>query len=436
MRLSDDGGIKMSQNMSLNSLQCKRLVLVVYDTKNGDLSTVYKIKAKDYVCENFCDTCHQEFNMGEKCKKSEFRWYFSQEKQTCNQFIYSGCGGNGNNFKSYEECNYSCLAQSLNMSRRQVLNSNNTLSGENITILPTTFRPRFDQQQNKTQVTNDTIVHEFNQEELITKSSIPHSSQVLKQTYNQTINSSDIIQNSTTTTTTVDDPTTTTTTTTTTTSTTATTTTETTTTTTESNNVSIDNPNKVKFDITNFAPVDTNTTDTKSYSLRLHIQGFKWNERYNDVNSSESLDFLQAEIIPLLTQRLNLSVEDLHDIRLIKLFKGSVQSDLQIQTNSNVTLNDNFIVIQNETTPMGFSSSSLKSDFADFVRTMNKSISQKYGFSNDFDLSVVKGYDLKSYCSHRELLNWVFFVLIVQEIGTKNYFCLRLNTLYLNSMKS
>jgi len=32
------------------------------------------------------------------------RWYFDEDRQTCIPFIYSGCAGNRNRFKSFQSC--------------------------------------------------------------------------------------------------------------------------------------------------------------------------------------------------------------------------------------------------------------------------------------------------------------------------------------------
>ncbi|XP_022242306.1 PI-actitoxin-Aeq3b-like [Limulus polyphemus] len=36
------------------------------------------------------------------------RFYFNKETETCEQFIYGGCGGNRNNFETIEECHEVC----------------------------------------------------------------------------------------------------------------------------------------------------------------------------------------------------------------------------------------------------------------------------------------------------------------------------------------
>jgi hypothetical protein len=35
-------------------------------------------------------------------------WYYDAERKQCGQFIHSGCLGNGNKFKTREECEQRC----------------------------------------------------------------------------------------------------------------------------------------------------------------------------------------------------------------------------------------------------------------------------------------------------------------------------------------
>ncbi|KAF5274139.1 hypothetical protein FQR65_LT04537 [Abscondita terminalis] len=42
------------------------------------------------------------------CRAQLFRWRYSSEHGNCVQFVYGGCFGNANNFKSYEECTHFC----------------------------------------------------------------------------------------------------------------------------------------------------------------------------------------------------------------------------------------------------------------------------------------------------------------------------------------
>ncbi|ROT64288.1 hypothetical protein C7M84_017796 [Penaeus vannamei] len=42
------------------------------------------------------------------CTGGEARWYYNVETRKCEPFLYSGCGGNGNNFRSKNECESRC----------------------------------------------------------------------------------------------------------------------------------------------------------------------------------------------------------------------------------------------------------------------------------------------------------------------------------------
>jgi len=43
-----------------------------------------------------------------KCKAYFPRYYYDSKKKSCQKFIYGGCQGNANNFKSLEECERKC----------------------------------------------------------------------------------------------------------------------------------------------------------------------------------------------------------------------------------------------------------------------------------------------------------------------------------------
>ncbi|XP_014676312.1 PREDICTED: adhesive plaque matrix protein 2-like, partial [Priapulus caudatus] len=53
------------------------------------------------------NTCLLPFSYG-ACAASVFRWYYSQESRRCGIFIFSGCGGNSNNYDSKQTCEAAC----------------------------------------------------------------------------------------------------------------------------------------------------------------------------------------------------------------------------------------------------------------------------------------------------------------------------------------
>lgn len=52
--------------------------------------------------------CKEPVDSG-SCTSGLKRFYFDDELQTCRGFIYTGCGGNRNRFKTFESCIHSCL---------------------------------------------------------------------------------------------------------------------------------------------------------------------------------------------------------------------------------------------------------------------------------------------------------------------------------------
>ncbi|KAK8394131.1 hypothetical protein O3P69_006372 [Scylla paramamosain] len=67
-------------------------------------------------CESTCpgdkadfdeDVCYLASSPG-NCDEHEQRWFFDAAVGQCKSFVYSGCGGNNNNFATYEDCENSC----------------------------------------------------------------------------------------------------------------------------------------------------------------------------------------------------------------------------------------------------------------------------------------------------------------------------------------
>lgn len=52
--------------------------------------------------------CTLPYEVG-KCRASKPRFYFNVKSGTCEQFIYGGCGGNGNNYMTKTDCEENCV---------------------------------------------------------------------------------------------------------------------------------------------------------------------------------------------------------------------------------------------------------------------------------------------------------------------------------------
>lgn len=58
-------------------------------------------------CPKTADDCFLPVTSGQ-CKASLRRFHFNPKTKTCDQFVYSGCGANGNNFATFDQCKQLC----------------------------------------------------------------------------------------------------------------------------------------------------------------------------------------------------------------------------------------------------------------------------------------------------------------------------------------
>lgn len=61
---------------------------------------IYKLYVA--ICKEPVDIGHCRGEGGHK------RFFYDEDSQTCRAFIFSGCGGNRNNFKTFESCINTC----------------------------------------------------------------------------------------------------------------------------------------------------------------------------------------------------------------------------------------------------------------------------------------------------------------------------------------
>ncbi|KAL4238992.1 hypothetical protein ACF0H5_003696 [Mactra antiquata] len=63
-------------------------------------------------CKQACvtqeDVCKQPSVTG-RCRARHIRWYYNSGRRECMQFIYGGCNGNGNRFRTRADCERQCL---------------------------------------------------------------------------------------------------------------------------------------------------------------------------------------------------------------------------------------------------------------------------------------------------------------------------------------
>lgn len=98
---------------------CERIPTTVAPTQPSPLTVatfnqgIYKINSIfisiSTVSLNISESCNLNYDVGRDCNRQR-RIYFDFYTGECKEFIYGGCEGNSNNFKTYEECYDSCGA--------------------------------------------------------------------------------------------------------------------------------------------------------------------------------------------------------------------------------------------------------------------------------------------------------------------------------------
>ena len=75
----------------------------------------------DTVCTfSLLDACSLPKVVG-PCFAAFPRWFFNKASGKCEQFIYGGCKGNGNNFEGEKECQAMCLPHKLRLQKGMLL---------------------------------------------------------------------------------------------------------------------------------------------------------------------------------------------------------------------------------------------------------------------------------------------------------------------------
>nr|XP_039253790.1 uncharacterized protein LOC120330882 isoform X1 [Styela clava] len=105
-------------------------------------------------CQYSHNVCAYKKQVG-NCEEDDSRWYFDKYTQKCQEFKYSGCGGNGNNFISRQACRQKCLVGACCMLRHSMIHINghaDTPPSFNCQTLTIGQCKRMDTQHNELQV--------------------------------------------------------------------------------------------------------------------------------------------------------------------------------------------------------------------------------------------------------------------------------------------
>lgn len=61
------------------------------------------------------------YNDGRICLRLIYRWYHNKKTGQCEQFLYGGCGGNGNNFETKAICENHCAKKERSVSNDGIM---------------------------------------------------------------------------------------------------------------------------------------------------------------------------------------------------------------------------------------------------------------------------------------------------------------------------
>lgn len=79
------------------------------------ISSIYQVQSScpeinETIAENNRQTICRlpNYRITGSCKLKILRFYYDSVTASCNSFLYEGCGGNRNNFKTKEACECTC----------------------------------------------------------------------------------------------------------------------------------------------------------------------------------------------------------------------------------------------------------------------------------------------------------------------------------------
>jgi len=64
------------------------------------------------------DVCALKRDPG-PCPGSALRWYYDAERGTCSQFVYGGCKGNANKFRTLAACQQRCPSEGIDNNKER-----------------------------------------------------------------------------------------------------------------------------------------------------------------------------------------------------------------------------------------------------------------------------------------------------------------------------
>ncbi|TNN44647.1 Kunitz-type serine protease inhibitor [Liparis tanakae] len=99
------------RNMLQHSCGDRKFAVVQPTVLNGELSELQGTEnntSREPIASSPSELCFTPVDRG-SCNGAEKRFAFNPKTKRCHGFIYSGCGGNANNFTGRKDCIVKCI---------------------------------------------------------------------------------------------------------------------------------------------------------------------------------------------------------------------------------------------------------------------------------------------------------------------------------------
>lgn len=126
-------------------------------------------------CQHLVDRCHRPKLVG-MCRASFKRWHFNTASGKCEKFVYGGCGDNGNNFMSKQDCQQTCenkpaktqkatTTTSFSEEEEVVTKTTTVMTDSESDILSLTpqLQQQIDEENNRYKIARDNEIKKYNQ---------------------------------------------------------------------------------------------------------------------------------------------------------------------------------------------------------------------------------------------------------------------------------
>ncbi|RUS81901.1 hypothetical protein EGW08_010328, partial [Elysia chlorotica] len=112
---ADPGTCDQAINRFYYDILSQQCLPFIFSGCGGNVNNYYNIEECTSIaltgacCSRSYNTSIQAVQNSSSCDSEEQRWFYNQRTRRCEQFTYLGCRGNANNFRSIDECQSRCV---------------------------------------------------------------------------------------------------------------------------------------------------------------------------------------------------------------------------------------------------------------------------------------------------------------------------------------